>query len=343
LTTSSHESLSFSARLLERLRELGSTGRWQEVKLRLISVRHELAGHPWGLVLLAEAYTRCNEPRLALVAAEEALSIFRASADAEGMRKALNESGIAQFELGELDRAEDRFREVMALAEATGAEVMQAKAANNLGAICTLRGDRQLGLEYHRIALACFRKLADVRGEAETLHNLGICYRDLGLRAEAEAFFSQACARARDAGDETLVGFAIAARAEISLDESDLRKAEGASRQAMMRFDTAATPYGQAEALKLAGMIAVQRGDIRGGLERLDRALALSVVHGAPLLDAEIRMERGAVLHRAGRTREGLEELTAAARALERLGAHGLAQRARELTSRPAGIADSIL
>jgi tetratricopeptide (TPR) repeat protein len=255
--------------------------------------------------------------------------------DSPGMLRALNECGIAHFEQGEMDLAEDRFREVLDLAEAVGAEPMQAKSANNLGAICTLRGERDRGLEYHRIALTCFRALGDARGEAETLHNMGISYRDRGMVAEADAFFSLAATRGRAAGDETLVGFAIAARAELALQQQDLARAEGASRQAMMRFDVGASPYGQAESLKLAGMIALQRGDLKTALERLDRAVGLSPVHGAPLLDAEVRLERGIVLCRSGATEAGLADIRAAADVLEGLGAVQRAERARDLAANP--------
>lgn len=329
------EGLDLTPALLDRLRELAKAGRWQEVKLRLTAVREELSADPWALLLLAEAHCRLNDPAEALAATMEALALFRDSGDDAGVLKACNEAGIALFELGDLDTAERRFAEALALAETTGAEGMRAKVANNLGAICTLRGRREQALQYQRLALACFQRLGEVRGQAETYHNLGITYRDLGLPAESDAFFAQAAGRAREAGDDALFGFALAARAELALQQQNLAVAEGASRQAMMRFDTSATPYGQAEALKLSGMIAARRGDLPTARLRLEQALDLSDVHGAPLLDAEIRLEHGLVLFGLGQIADGEAELERAALAFDRLGADELAERARSLLRTP--------
>jgi tetratricopeptide (TPR) repeat protein len=167
---------------------------------------------------------------------------------------------------------------------------------NNLGAIAGMRGDRDAAFRYYERALAVGQKAGDEQGLARTYYNLGLAYRDSDLYMEADALFLEAARRARAIADEWLAQIAGTARAELELRRKggSPPEVDAAWRQAMVRFDVFASTLGQAEAQKLAGMVAASRGDHATASRRFSDAIDLAAAHGNPLLAAEARLERGA-------------------------------------------------
>ena len=305
-------------------------GRWLEAHRALQPVRGLLHALPAALVLLAEACSRLDDRDAALAAAEEALPVFRARGDREGVLQCQNLAGIALLESGEVDAARRRLEEALALARELGSVKARAHAANNLGIIHDIREEPAASLGYYRQALADYQALGDGLGEARIHHNLGIAHRALGRDSEAGECFARAAGCALAAGDHRLFGFAVTARAELALLAGDAAGAERMARMALVRFDLHSTPYGFTEVHRLLGMVAAARGDFAAARSHLDRAAALSDRHRAPLLDAEVRMERGRVLWRLGERAAALEDLTFAARTFEALHAGGRAAKVWE-------------
>jgi tetratricopeptide (TPR) repeat protein len=87
--------------------------------------------------------------------------------------------GAIAFEKGELDRAQQRFGEVLHIARKAGTAKSEAAALSNLGAIANVRGDFAVALWNYRCARGAFRRANSTNGEARALQNMGMVHADL--------------------------------------------------------------------------------------------------------------------------------------------------------------------
>src|SRR5919202_2986127 len=263
--------------------------------------------------------------------AQGAAAQFRARGEEEQYLLAQNLIGAVALQRGKLAEAERTFRVVIAGAEPLGNLDIVGGALNNLGAIASIRGDREEALRCYERALAAFIRTGNEHRLAHTYHNLALAYRDAGLYQEADALFAEVAERARAVGDEWLATVAVTARAEMTLrgEVQDLGAIDAAARQALVRFDVFASTLGQAEAQKLAGMVAASRGDLATAARRLTDAIELAAKHGNPLLVAEARYERGVVRLGLSQVEGAREDLTGAIALFTELGHDDGAKRAR--------------
>ncbi len=140
--------------------------------------------------------------RLGLTAAREA-----------GARQAeawmLNSLGIAYKQTGRMDRAQDCYRESLAIRESTGDRHGQAVTLQNLGAAANHSGRQGEAIERYRAALVIFRQTADRWGEGLSLSNLGEAHRKLGAFDVAVECFEEALPIRRGLGDRRGEGIVL--------------------------------------------------------------------------------------------------------------------------------------
>ncbi|HET7584699.1 MAG TPA: tetratricopeptide repeat protein [Gemmatimonadaceae bacterium] len=319
--------------LRNSLTELAAERRWREVKQTLLAMPMEqLEANPDVLLLLAEAYGRLGFTDKAIELSRVAADRCRAAGDEELWLLAENRLGACAFERGMLDEAERAFLTVSASAETLALPDLLGGALNNLGAIASIRGDRAGALRYYERALAAFMETNNEHKLAHTYHNLALVYRDSGLWREADALFVEVAQRARAVGDEWLAQIASTARAEMALrgDVPPIGDVDATARQALVRFDVFASTLGQAEAQKLAGMVAASRGDHATAARRFTEAMALAARHGNPLIAAEAKYERALSRVAVGDMVGAREDFTEAAAMFGELGNTAAAERAKD-------------
>ncbi|HJU66344.1 MAG TPA: tetratricopeptide repeat protein [Gemmatimonadaceae bacterium] len=317
----------------QRVEELANVRKWREIKQLLLAVpREELSRHPRVMFVLADAFGRLGFVERAVELAQEASDRFAAQGDQEQWLLARKRVGAYVAERGMLDQAEAILSEVIAAAEPLGMLEVMGGVLNNLGAIAGMRGARDEAFRYYERALAAGQKAGDEQGLARTYYNLALAYRDSDLFMEADALFLEAGRRARAIGDEWLAQIAGTARAELELRRKGWSPPEldAAWRQAMVRFDVFASTLGQAEAQKLAGMVAASRGDHAAAARRFSDAIDLAAAHGNPLLAAEARMERAESRLKLGELAHARTDFADAAVLFAELGNDEAAGRARD-------------
>ena len=322
-----------TAEIAARVEELAQARKWREIKQLLLPVpREELSRHPRVMFVLADAFGRLGFLERAVELAQESANRFAELGEQERWLLARKRVGAYVAERGLLDQAEAIFLEVIGAAEPLGMLEVVGGVLNNLGAIAGMRGARDDAFRYYERALAVGQKAGDEQGLARTYYNLALAYRDSDLYMEADTLFLEAGRRARAIGDEWLAQIAGTARAELELRRKGGSRPEldAAWRQAMVRFDVFASTLGQAEAQKLAGMVAASRGDHATASRRFSDAIDLAAAHGNPLLAAEARMERGASRVVLGELALGRADFTDAAALYAELGNHEAAGRARD-------------
>lgn len=319
--------------LRNRAAALATDGEWTALRELLASqLTPVLLADPRLAYLAAEALYHTGRMAELAEYAEAYEEAARDAADLAGTMKALNLGGIAAFELGRTSDAEVRFDLLMELAEAEGDQDMLARAANNLGALANLKGRRHEAIAYYNLAIPLYAKLGQVRGLAQSHHNLGMSYRDLDLLDDSVDEYKRSVVLAYRIDYVPLVAMATTGRAE-----SELRRGDGAlARELVVRGLQMARdvgdPISEAEALRVCGLTYAKSpgGDLDKARLDLEAALELAHATGNALLEAEVERDLGR-LERAGE--RPLEAVRLLESARERFLALGAAAAARDVTS----------
>lgn len=305
------------------LDRLAEQRRWSEIRDRVAGLDDgELMADAKLAYGVAEALMHLGDMDRALPLVLAAESQFRAGHDHVHLLPALNLAGAIQFELGDLEGAEERFSDLLELARERGDDEMSGRATNNLGAIAALRGDYERALSLFRLCIPPYQKVGFLAGLAQTAHNLGIVHRDLGYWREAESHYQDALRRARQLEDERLAAMARVGRAEISHLRGDAVYAMAEARHALQSFVQVGDELGRADALRLLAAIAVKRKDWQDASSNLQAALRLARTHANPLLEAEILQVRADLHAGTGQVALTRADREAAAAIYRRLGAH---------------------
>lgn len=243
----------------------------------------------------------------------------------------VNVLGVALFESGRSADAEERFGELLDSAVEWGDEEFAARASNNLGILANVRGRRDLALTQYQRALASYQRLGYRRGLAQTHHNLGITYRDLGFDPEADAHFQRAMEIAAAEGDEDVIAMAETERAMLCARCGDGKLAGTLARRALGRFEVLGNPLGRADALRVLAAAAQGDGRVDEAGSLFDEALVIAEEHADALLRAEVQRDRGRLLRDTGRVDEARTALLDAAASFESIGAAAEAAAVRGL------------
>jgi tetratricopeptide (TPR) repeat protein len=307
--------------LLTTARAHAATGEWDVVRRLLRTDWAAAREHPELVTLRGESELRTGHPREARAWLAETLPLVERSGDRAALRRAVNQFGAAELELGALDGAERAFGRALELGRLDGDDLVVARATNNLGLIANIRGQRGEALSLYQLAVPAYQRLGHLVGLAESHHNMAISYRDLGQLQSADDYERRAIDYAREAGGGPVLALAHLGRAELALLAGDAGLAEVAARRMADHFAAVPDQIREAEALRVVGAAAVAQEKIDIAADAVDRGLALARSYGSALLEAELLYVRAALGRSIGDDDRAETDTTAAAAIYERLGA----------------------
>ena len=277
----------FDDPVLQQARARADAGAWAEVAALLEPQGGPTPNMPARVTLYAEALMRNGAPRLARECLGEAIPTLTHSSNRVAHRTALNLLGAANFAMGYLDEAQAAWDSALELAQQANDAVLVAHATNNLGAIASLRGEWHTALSMYQLAVPVYQRLGDMRGLAQTFHNLAIVHRDLGDFEAADEHEMRTIQFAQQAGAERLVLMARVGRAELALRRADhelaLVGALAAGRSSAANGDRAT----QADAWRCAGEASTALGNHADARRLLEESIALASDAGQALIEAE--------------------------------------------------------
>lgn len=288
------------------------------------------AVEPETIVFIADALWRVGRAEEAGAFGRAVEERIRTNGDERLLFNVCNIIGIAEFQLGALDRAEDRFGELLDRASERGDHEYAARASNNLGVIASIRGRRDAALAAYERALAAYQQLGYLRGLAQIHQNLAIAYRDLGVADGADRHFLRAIDFATRAQSPDVVALAEIERAVLLTRTGDIDLAGSLAQRALDHFTRADDPSGRGEALRALAAVARARNDLPTAVELLDGAVQLASEHSLRLLEAECLRDRGLALSALGRTDAARASLERAAARFDLLGAASEAAACRD-------------
>jgi hypothetical protein len=310
------------------LRELVRSGRFGEALDAFRRVEGTPAGRRADAQLLAAtSATRLGNLAAAESLAEEALGQFRSRGDADGRMRSLNLLGVIHFERGRLHEAEEALAQTLDLANRLGDSLLAARACNNLASATHLRGRPDEAVGLYRGALLAYQRLGDRRGTAETYHNLGLIYRQLGEWRNAEDATAEAFRHAEMVGERGLLALATTGRAELMAEQARLPQARHELERAGRWAGEAGDEIGRADVERVRALVALKEGDLDGALELAERARLTARAYDSALLSAECAGLAALALLRLGRRTEADERRTEAEHGFRALGAVSLQQR----------------
>lgn len=303
------------------LRSLLAAGRFQEAFDRFREGDSALVHEPEGALLAATAATRLGRYTEGVTLAEEALAQFRARGDRDGRMRSINLLGAIAWERGQLKEAESAWGDALELARELDDSLMAARASNNLASLAQLGERPEVALSLYRSALISYQRLGDRRGMAETHHNLGLVFRQLGRPQDALVTVEQAVRHAEATSDESLRALALTGQAELHLQLGEVARARQNASVAQHLAATSGDEVGAAEAGRLRALVALTEGDLELALSEAEAARNTAERHGSALLRGECAAAEARVLRALGRL-DDAERLRAEALGLfQRLGA----------------------
>jgi hypothetical protein len=273
----------------------------------------DAARTPALITLYAEALLRTGNARVARSWLDAHGGAVTSSGDRAAIRRAVNLTGAASFELSDLERAEIAFERCLELGRTDGDDLLVARATNNLAVIATIRGRHLDALGLYAMAIPVYQRLGNVNGIAETYHNTAIALRKVDRLEQADDHERRAAEFARQVGNEHLVALTLVGRAEISLLRGDAALAEAKATFAARELGAIPDPSRQADAIRLCGTARFALGKLSEARDSLNDAVALAADSGSALIEAESRWARAQVSKSLGDVASGLDDAERAA------------------------------
>jgi len=317
------------------LRSLIDAGRFREALSHYFQSSDSTgSATPQCRMLAAQAAARLGEFEVSARLTASARQEFEIADDVDGMLESSNLLGAIAFERGRIRDAEKHFTTVATLAEAHGRARFTARSDNNLGSIADLRGDSGPACAMYQRALEVYEMVGDLRGIAETCHNLSLGLRESGALAAARESSLRAVQSAEQVGDPGLIALTLLGRAEINIESrayddalNDIRRAE------LLAWAEGNEPH-RLEAERLSALVDLRRGDAAEAHRRASLVQSRASEAQFALLAAEGRSLAALALKALGRHTEAVGAREAATVAFRTLGARGhLARLAREWES----------
>jgi tetratricopeptide (TPR) repeat protein len=180
----------------------GEEGRFREARETLEALVAEEPDHPRAWYLLGKFAVLAGDSRRA---ADEylvrALVIQNRLGNDRGRADVLNALGVAHGDLGEADRAAERYREAAEVRRKIGDRRGYAATLANLGTLEFLGGDFEAGRGRLEEAAGIRRELGDREGLAHLENELGILEEERGRYEEALAHYRRGLQMRQELGD----------------------------------------------------------------------------------------------------------------------------------------------
>ncbi|APR86427.1 transcriptional regulator, LuxR family, putative [Minicystis rosea] len=206
---------------------------------------------------LAHAHRR--EGRLAAADMEIAAAIeaFRALGDENGLAAMIHEAGVVALFRERHDEAAARFDDALARARRRQARQREAAVLTAQGTLVQEQGQLDRASDLHEAAVALYREVGHVYGEASTLYYLAGCHLERGQREDADAVLGAALALVRTVGVPRYEALMLGAQATIAADAGRSNDAH----EILAAADAAAAPCGSEPTL--LATIAIHRLHVR--------------------------------------------------------------------------------
>jgi tetratricopeptide (TPR) repeat protein len=192
-------------------------------------------------------------------------------------------AGYFAFLLGDTSRARQLAQDSCAYARAEGLDGPLGYALLRLGQVEVEAGDLELGAQHLRESAAALERAGDRWGTARPINNLGEVLREQGHLDEAALQHQAALAICRELGDDSSLPNILSGLGQVLVRLGDLDGARDAGEEALQVARRLRNRIGEAYALEVLALAAVEQGTWSAAASALAQAAAIRDVLGAPV------------------------------------------------------------
>ena len=269
----------------------------------------ELAAEPELGVDVGNAWYWTGERDRALDVVVRLTDACRRAGHERSRRRRTAAEAAIRYDLGQMERAEAMWLELIELAARADDHMHMAHACMGLGVLASLRCAYQDALAHFQRAAVGYQRLGLVAQLAIVNINIGVAFREIGYFAEADARLRKAEAYARDGNFEVGLIATRMERAHLLSLVGDPQLAEVTARLALATAVRSGDAGWEAEVWRVLAIIARRRGRRAEAREHLAAARACLARGRRAMIEAEV-WEETAILE----YEEGNEDAAAAAR-----------------------------
>jgi hypothetical protein len=136
-------------------------------------------------------------------------------------------------------------------------------------------------------ALLAFEELGDLRGIAETSHNLALTHRLAGALADASSYCARSVAAAEQLGEHGLLSLALLGRSELLIEQESFDEASAdIDRAELLAWMGGNEPH-RLEADRLRAVVSLRRGQPMCAYERVEPVRVRAAELGCALIAAQ--------------------------------------------------------
>ncbi|WP_052334339.1 CHAT domain-containing protein [Kamptonema formosum] len=231
--------------------------------------------------------------------------------------QALNNLGVAYFQVGDYAKALESHQQQLALAQKLQNTSAKGQALLALATVYSALGNYEKAIEYYQQSLDSAPEADAAQWKGAALRNLGIVYITLEKYEQAIEFLQQALALAQKSGDRRGEGQALGNLGIAHFYLGDYRKAIEFSERHLAAMRQVGDRRGEAQALGNLGLAYYALKDYRKAIDFHRQHLAIARKIGDSPAEGYALQNLGEALHKNGQLQEAAETLRAGIDILE--------------------------
>jgi len=213
----------------------------------------------WGYGVLCENGTTIGDTE-AISDCESALASSIAAKDIDGAAMMRTDLAALHFQMGDLARSEQMFREAIREFQKVGNTGGVAASESNLGTARFSQGDLVQAKTLLEEAIPEYQALEDKEGVALALNNLGDLARQSGKLDVAEATYQQARATAREIDNQSAIAYVLTGLGDVLTDRGDLAGARKSYDESLALRNKAGEKQYAAQTQVLLARVSIEEG-----------------------------------------------------------------------------------
>ncbi len=269
------------------------------------------------LVNLGLAHSNLGDPRQAINAHEQALTIGQEMSNPKIEATALNGLGMAYKDLGETHRSIEYYEQALLIVRPLGDRRAEGSILGNLGIAYKNLGDIAKSTELYKEALSIAQETGNRRAELASLSNLGTNYDALKRNADAIKFNEEALVLAHEIGDGRTEGAIMVNLGLAYKNSNNPSKALELFERALAISQESGDRIGEAFTLGNLGIVWADLGDPHKALAFHKRQLRLAREIGDRASEGKALANSGATLYQLGQREEGVKYIRQALKIFE--------------------------